>query len=128
MRDNAVFATRVLYTETGTLWRSDPGATLNCINLKTDYAPIEWIVNDMVIRFILEGGTEYLQYCLEILRSISPNSLLYGVTVGVRDTSGPRTNNTELVSSIPCLISANQFDAAGIRDKDTIHVILLALR
>jgi predicted membrane-bound spermidine synthase len=39
-------------------------------NLKTDYetstvftddrAPIEWIVNDMVIRFILEGGTEYL--------------------------------------------------------------------
>ena len=40
-------------------------------NLKTDYessqvftddhAPIEWIVNDMVIRFILEGGTKYLQ-------------------------------------------------------------------
>jgi predicted membrane-bound spermidine synthase len=40
-------------------------------NLKTDYetttvftddhAPIEWIVNDMVIRFILGGGTEYLQ-------------------------------------------------------------------
>jgi spermidine synthase len=40
-------------------------------NLKTDYettqvftddhAPIEWIVNDMVIRFILEGETEYLQ-------------------------------------------------------------------
>lgn len=40
-------------------------------NLKTEYetttvftddhAPIEWIVNDMVIRFILEGGTEYLQ-------------------------------------------------------------------
>lgn len=40
-------------------------------NLKTGYeptqvftddrAPIEWIVNDMVIRFILEGGTEYLQ-------------------------------------------------------------------
>lgn len=26
-----------------------------------DHAPIEWIVNDMVIRFILEGGTEYLQ-------------------------------------------------------------------
>jgi spermidine synthase len=40
-------------------------------NLKTDHetttvftddlAPIEWIVNDMVIRFILGGGTEYLQ-------------------------------------------------------------------
>jgi spermidine synthase/uncharacterized membrane protein len=26
-----------------------------------DHAPIEWIVNDMVIRFILGGGTEYLQ-------------------------------------------------------------------
>jgi spermidine synthase len=40
-------------------------------NLRTDYeittvftddhAPIEWIVNDMVIRFILGGGTQYLQ-------------------------------------------------------------------
>lgn len=40
-------------------------------NLKTDFerttvftddhAPIEWIVNDMVIRFILEGGAQYLQ-------------------------------------------------------------------
>lgn len=40
-------------------------------NLKTEYetttvftddhAPIEWIVNDMVIRFILEGGTGYLE-------------------------------------------------------------------
>jgi hypothetical protein len=40
-------------------------------NLKTGYeptqiftdnhAPIEWIVNNMVIRFILEGGTEYLR-------------------------------------------------------------------
>jgi len=40
-------------------------------NLKTGYeptqvftddrAPIEWIVNDMVIRFILEGGAQYLQ-------------------------------------------------------------------
>ncbi len=26
-----------------------------------DHAPIEWIVNDMVIRFILGGGTRYLQ-------------------------------------------------------------------
>jgi len=26
-----------------------------------DHAPIEWIVNDMVFRFILEGGTQYLQ-------------------------------------------------------------------
>ena len=26
-----------------------------------DHAPIEWIVNDMVIRFIMGGGTEYLQ-------------------------------------------------------------------
>jgi predicted membrane-bound spermidine synthase len=26
-----------------------------------DHAPIEWIVNDMVIRFIIEGGTRYLQ-------------------------------------------------------------------
>lgn len=26
-----------------------------------DHAPIEWIVNDMVIRFILSGATEYLQ-------------------------------------------------------------------
>jgi spermidine synthase len=26
-----------------------------------DHAPIEWIVNDMVIRFILAGGTQYLQ-------------------------------------------------------------------
>jgi hypothetical protein len=26
-----------------------------------DLAPIEWIVNDMVIRFILGGGTQYLQ-------------------------------------------------------------------
>ena len=26
-----------------------------------DHAPIEWIVNDMVIRFIVGGGTEYLQ-------------------------------------------------------------------
>ena len=26
-----------------------------------DRAPIEWIVNDMVIRFILHGGTQYLQ-------------------------------------------------------------------
>lgn len=45
--------------------------TVTFANLKTDYepttvftddhAPIEWIVNDMVIRFILEGGTEYLE-------------------------------------------------------------------
>ena len=26
-----------------------------------DHAPIEWIVNDMVIRFILGGGTQFLQ-------------------------------------------------------------------
>ena len=26
-----------------------------------DHAPIEWIVNNMVIRFILAGGTQYLQ-------------------------------------------------------------------
>jgi hypothetical protein len=26
-----------------------------------DHAPIEWIVNDMVMRFILGGGTQYLQ-------------------------------------------------------------------
>jgi len=26
-----------------------------------DHAPIEWIVNDMVIRFIIGGGTEYLK-------------------------------------------------------------------
>ena len=26
-----------------------------------DHAPIEWIVNDMVVRFIMGGGTEYLQ-------------------------------------------------------------------
>jgi predicted membrane-bound spermidine synthase len=26
-----------------------------------DHAPIEWIVNDMVVRFILDGGTQYLQ-------------------------------------------------------------------
>jgi spermidine synthase len=26
-----------------------------------DHAPVEWIVNDMVIRFVLGGGTEYLQ-------------------------------------------------------------------
>ncbi len=26
-----------------------------------DHAPIEWIVNDMVVKFILEGGTKYLQ-------------------------------------------------------------------
>ena len=26
-----------------------------------DHAPIEWIVNDMVIRFVLEGGTQFLQ-------------------------------------------------------------------
>jgi hypothetical protein len=26
-----------------------------------DHAPIEWIVNDMVIRFILSGATQYLQ-------------------------------------------------------------------
>jgi hypothetical protein len=26
-----------------------------------DHAPIEWIVNDMVIRFILGGGAQYLQ-------------------------------------------------------------------
>jgi hypothetical protein len=26
-----------------------------------DHAPIEWIVNDMVIRFIVSGGTQYLQ-------------------------------------------------------------------
>ena len=26
-----------------------------------DHAPIEWIVNDMVMRFILEGRTEFLQ-------------------------------------------------------------------
>jgi predicted membrane-bound spermidine synthase len=26
-----------------------------------DHAPIEWVVNDMVIRFILGGGTQYLQ-------------------------------------------------------------------
>jgi hypothetical protein len=40
-------------------------------NLRTDYktttvftddhAPIEWIVNDMVFRFVLGGGTQYLQ-------------------------------------------------------------------
>jgi hypothetical protein len=26
-----------------------------------DRAPIEWIVNDMVVRFVLEGGLEFLQ-------------------------------------------------------------------
>jgi spermidine synthase len=26
-----------------------------------DHAPIEWIVNDMVVKFILGGGTQYLQ-------------------------------------------------------------------
>jgi len=26
-----------------------------------DHAPIEWIVNDMVLRFVLGGGTQYLQ-------------------------------------------------------------------
>ena len=26
-----------------------------------DHAPIEWIVNDMVVRFLVSGGTEYLQ-------------------------------------------------------------------
>jgi hypothetical protein len=26
-----------------------------------DHAPIEWIVNDMVIRFVISGGTQYLQ-------------------------------------------------------------------
>ena len=26
-----------------------------------DHAPIEWVVNDMVIRFIVGGGTQYLQ-------------------------------------------------------------------
>jgi predicted membrane-bound spermidine synthase len=26
-----------------------------------DHAPIEWIVNDMVIRFVLEGGMQYLE-------------------------------------------------------------------
>jgi hypothetical protein len=26
-----------------------------------DHAPIEWIVNDMVVRFILGGGTQYLR-------------------------------------------------------------------
>ena len=26
-----------------------------------DHAPIEWIVNDMVVRFVLEGGTKFLQ-------------------------------------------------------------------
>ena len=26
-----------------------------------DQAPIEWIVNDMVVKFILRGGTQYLQ-------------------------------------------------------------------
>src|SRR5689334_17266576 len=26
-----------------------------------DHAPIEWIVNDMVVKFILSGGTQYLQ-------------------------------------------------------------------
>jgi spermidine synthase len=26
-----------------------------------DHAPIEWIVNNMVVKFILEGGTKYLQ-------------------------------------------------------------------
>ncbi|MEN9563628.1 MAG: hypothetical protein RIR73_1872, partial [Chloroflexota bacterium] len=24
-------------------------------------APIEWIVNDMVVRFVLQGGLEFLQ-------------------------------------------------------------------
>jgi hypothetical protein len=26
-----------------------------------DRAPIEWIVNDMVVKFVLEGGLEFLQ-------------------------------------------------------------------
>jgi len=26
-----------------------------------DHAPIEWIVNDMVVRFVLEGGMKYLE-------------------------------------------------------------------
>ncbi|HSJ87437.1 MAG TPA: fused MFS/spermidine synthase, partial [Anaerolineales bacterium] len=26
-----------------------------------DHAPIEWIVNDMVVKFILSGGAQYLQ-------------------------------------------------------------------
>jgi hypothetical protein len=26
-----------------------------------DLAPIEWIVNDMVVRFVLQGGLEFLQ-------------------------------------------------------------------
>jgi hypothetical protein len=26
-----------------------------------DRAPIEWIVNDMVVRFVMSGGVKYLQ-------------------------------------------------------------------
>jgi hypothetical protein len=26
-----------------------------------DHAPIEWNVNDMVVRFVLEGGTQFLE-------------------------------------------------------------------
>jgi hypothetical protein len=37
-----------------------PGYTTTTV-FTDDLAPIEWIVNDMVVSFVLKGGLQYLQ-------------------------------------------------------------------
>jgi len=50
----------LIHTMQVTLSTLQPGYEKTTV-FTDDHAPIEWIVNDMVMRFILEGGTEYLQ-------------------------------------------------------------------
>ena len=50
----------LIHTMQVTFSQLQPGYEITTV-FTDDHAPIEWIVNDMVIRFIMSGGTEYLQ-------------------------------------------------------------------
>jgi spermidine synthase len=50
----------LLTTMTSTYTNLKPGYETSIV-FTDDLAPIEWIVNDMVVRFVLEGGLEFLQ-------------------------------------------------------------------
>src|SRR5258707_13889317 len=61
-----------------------------------DHAPIEWIVNDMVLRFVLEGGTKNLQQQSEA-------SLTFKVAVTVQKDSETESNGPEERSALSTL-------------------------
>lgn len=50
----------LLVTMTSAYNHLQPGYTATTV-FTDDLAPIEWIVNDMVVRFVLKGGLEFLQ-------------------------------------------------------------------